>query len=83
MCCGRNKRTSQFTSSHHVANPGTQINTAVPFGSRFQYVGATAVTIVGPMTGARYRFERPGSELQVDPRDCPALSRLPVLKPVG
>jgi hypothetical protein len=70
-------------SSHHAASAGAPVNAAVPIGSKFQYVGATAVTIVGPMTGARYRFERPGSELQVDPRDCPALSRLPVLKPVG
>ncbi len=49
----------------------------------FQYLGKTALTVVGPVTGARYRFERPGSQLFVNPRDRAGLSRVPVLKALG
>ncbi|MET0341718.1 MAG: hypothetical protein ABW252_12005 [Polyangiales bacterium] len=56
---------------------------AVPrFEVRFAYVGATALTVVGPISGRRYRFERPFAQLAVDPRDRPGLARLPMLRAV-
>jgi hypothetical protein len=48
---------------------------------RFEYVGATAMTVMGPVTGALYRFERTGAMLAVDPRDAPALGQVPRLRP--
>jgi len=47
----------------------------------FEYVGATALTVIGPASGLRYRFERGGARLAVDPRDRAALERVPLLRP--
>jgi hypothetical protein len=52
-------------------------------GPEFEYTGATALTVVGPITGARYRFSRHGSRVHVDPRDSGALARVPVLRSVS
>ena len=46
----------------------------------FEYTGATALTATGPVSGRRYRFERPGARLQVDPRDRPGLAQVPSLR---
>jgi len=82
MCCGRNAKALQY-SPHRIAAFPVQGNIASQSGSVFQYLGRTALTVVGPITGARYRFERPGSQRHVDPRDRPGLLRVPVLKAVG
>jgi hypothetical protein len=44
-------------------------------GAVFEYVGESGLTAVSPVTGARYRFERPGARLAVDPRDATWLSQ--------
>jgi hypothetical protein len=46
----------------------------------FEYVGATALTVIGPASGLRYRFDRPGARLAVDPRDRLALEAVPLLR---
>lgn len=43
----------------------------------FEYVGATGMTVIGPATGRRYRFDRHGATLPVDRRDAPALNAVP------
>jgi hypothetical protein len=45
----------------------------------FRYTGATALTVVGPITGRRYRFIAPGAVLEVDSRDAPSLATVPHL----
>jgi len=65
------------------ATPHVTLATAPPPAkprALFEYVGATALTVVGPATGLRYRFERTGARLQVDPRDRAALEALPQLR---
>lgn len=47
----------------------------------FEYVGTTALTVYGPLTGVRYRFDQPGVRLTVDGRDATALSAVPNLRP--
>ena len=49
----------------------------------FEYVGRTALTVVGGVTGTQYRFAQPGSRLTVDRRDRDSLDALPMLKQVG
>ncbi|MCU0304137.1 MAG: hypothetical protein MUC56_08785 [Thermoanaerobaculales bacterium] len=49
----------------------------------FAYTGATALTVRGPVSGRLYRFDRTGARLAVDPRDRPALARVPHLREVG
>jgi hypothetical protein len=57
-----------------VANPGTVI---------FEYIGRTALSVVGRASGIEYRFDRPGTQLTVDGRDRDSLDLLPMLKQVG
>jgi hypothetical protein len=48
----------------------------------FEYCGATALTAVGPVTGRRYRFERPRARAAVDGRDAAGLAVVPHLRQV-
>lgn len=48
----------------------------------FAYKGSTAMTVRGPVSGRRYRFDRPGARLTIDPRDRPGLTRVPHLREV-
>lgn len=46
----------------------------------FEYVGKTGLTVVGPVTGRRYRFARPGAVLAVDKRDSSSMAGVPNLR---
>jgi hypothetical protein len=46
----------------------------------FKYLGLTGMTVIGPGTGKRYRFNGPGSTVEVDLRDRPSLAALPQLR---
>ena len=43
-------------------------------------VDQITVTVAGGATGRRYRFDRPGARVVVDPRDRPSLAALPQLR---
>jgi hypothetical protein len=49
---------------------------------RFEYVGATGMTAMGPVTGKRYRFQDYGSRVAVDLRDAPSMAGVPHLRRV-
>ncbi len=66
------------TAANRIAVSTAPINTVS--GATFEYMGKTAVTVVGPITGASYRFERTGSRLRVDSRDRAGLVQVPVLR---
>lgn len=63
------------TSSHAAPINGHVVNKPL-----FEYVGTTALTVIGPASGRRYRFERPGARVIVDPRDRAALEAVPQLR---
>lgn len=46
----------------------------------FEYVGRSALTVLGPSTGFRYRFDHPGARLPVEARDAFALQSVPLLR---
>jgi len=48
----------------------------------FEYVGQTGLTVFGSATNKKYRFEGPGSRVEVDPRDRPSLAKVPNLREV-
>jgi hypothetical protein len=48
-----------------------------------QYIGTTALTVIGAVTGARYRFDSPGATIAVDFRDLPSLQAVPNLRRVN
>jgi hypothetical protein len=80
MCCGRGSsqapggRMSAGRPLAPVANAG------IAKGARFEYVGRTALTVVSPYTGKRYRFPAPGSSLEVDVRDQSWITFVPQLR---
>jgi hypothetical protein len=53
------------------------------FAVTFEYVGASALTVVGPVSGRRYRFAHGGARMTIDPRDRPGLARVPRLRQVA
>ncbi|MGH9361734.1 MAG: hypothetical protein ACRD2T_07435 [Thermoanaerobaculia bacterium] len=71
MCCG--KQRGQFVRSPR---------SAVPERHFFRYVGRTAITVAGPVSGKYYRFPAPGATVEADPRDAPSLERVPQLRRV-
>jgi hypothetical protein len=87
MCCGANRtvlpqtRASTRTGSEvrSAPAPSTVPRTNVAY---FEYTGRTAMTVLGPISGLRYRFPSPGSRVAVDLRDRARLADIPNLSPV-
>ena len=86
-CCGRDRTTYPRTSPGPapLASSGSaKVSTAAPppprSGLSFEYVGATGMTVQGPVTGRIYRFDHPGARLTVDPRDAAAVAAVPHLR---
>lgn len=74
-CCGEKRnRWSRLTGERTVERPRDLSQPAL-----FEYTGGTALTVTGPYSGTTYRFEAPGSQVQIDGRDAGALSGIPVL----
>ena len=81
-CC--NKKSAQFQGQ---GAPSTQLRPPVPLYRQpapqrrvvFKYNGGTALTVVGPVSGKRYRFDGPGARVEVDPRDRRSLIAVPNL----
>jgi len=76
-CCGQ--RRGQMATGGAIAAAAKR----APPGSRvalYQYTGMTAMTVAGPLSGAKYRFAAPGAKVQVDPRDVAAMATLPNLR---
>jgi hypothetical protein len=63
--------------------PGSESPQVSYHATAFQYVGATALTVRGPISGKTYRFAKTGNSMVVDERDAPyfgavdSLRRLP------
>jgi hypothetical protein len=72
---------------HRAATGALPASAPAPVAPRakplFEYVGRTALTVIGPASGLRYRFGSPGARLAVDPRDRAALAAVPQLKACG
>ena len=82
-CCGQKRR------RFHERVPGQTLEvseftpTEAPGGSTFfEYLGGTAMTVVGPVTGRRYRFGWSGARVAVDLKDARALRAVPNLRRV-
>jgi hypothetical protein len=96
MCCGKKRQQLRASSSPLRTARGSQpLNRSAASGPTssapetapassvyFEYFGKTGLTIVSPVTGRRYRFDRPGDQLAVDARDHSLLLYVPNLKPV-
>jgi hypothetical protein len=49
-------------------------------GPVFEYIGATALTVFGVVSGARYRFAHAGARVAVHGQDADAMATLPNLR---
>jgi hypothetical protein len=95
MCnCGK-KRSSLNISVRSVASPPAQVKsqqgvvvrseTALTTANQtilFQYIGNTALSIIGRVTRKSYRFSFPGDVKPVSVVDAPDMKAVPVLKMV-
>jgi hypothetical protein len=85
MCNCLSTRRAGIAAGPLVA-PGQRLS---PPGARprdqalFEYLGATGLTVIGPASGRRYRFEGRGAQVAVDGRDGAALDTVPHRRPAG
>ena len=88
MCCGHQRASyrsnrSSGRSPDPSANRRAPLRQPPPWSDRYRYVGATALSVRGPISGRLYRFESPGAVLVVDRRDARSLAGVPGLQPAG
>lgn len=83
-CCGKH-RTAGAAPPPRVptATAASPAQPARQISAFFEYVGRTGLTVVGPVSGRRYRFDAPSSRQPVDPVDKPSLARVPHLRQVA
>ena len=65
------------------ATDGGRDRSSVTFVVQFEYTGRTGLTVIGAVSGRRYRFDESGARVIVDPRDRPSLARVPKLRQVA
>jgi hypothetical protein len=72
-------QTNTQATQPNVGTPTVQ-RTSVAY---FEYTGRTAMTVIGPVSGVRYRFDAPGSRIAVDLRDRKTVAAIPQLVQVS
>lgn len=86
-CCGKQRQqfqgAIQLPRTHDPAER-RKLQTGVKryFVTYFEYLGKTGMTVVGPQTGKRYRFDHQGVIVAVDLKDRLSLSNIPQLRQV-
>jgi hypothetical protein len=84
-CCGQRNTSRYIGNVTSALPPSAGPPIAAPQGQRrllFEYAGSTALTVIGPVTGKRYRFAGPGARVEVDRHDRRSLAALSQLRQV-
>ena len=84
-CCGQKRSLINVVRSTAGANAEAGISatrTKPDSHAYFQYVGGTALTVLGPVSGKRYRFAERGAIVAVDVRDRRSLATVSLLRQV-
>jgi hypothetical protein len=87
-CCGQNRQQMRIqpTAVRQPDNPakvaGSEESLIHQQGTKFQYVGETALTAIGLPSRRLYRFAHPGAVVLVDPRDIASLAAVPNLRQI-
>ena len=83
-CCGQQKSNLGYGNQSVQSRGATRTGSrpALRYSIYFEYVGQTGLTVYGAATNKKYRFDRTGSRIEVDPRDRPSLSKVPNLREV-
>jgi hypothetical protein len=86
MCCGRDRAQLRTTTSPGARPANRPMNAPVQRDSQarvpFVYAGKNGMTVTGPVSGIQYRFDHPGSRVDVDARDRVLLASLRQLRQV-
>lgn len=83
-CCGNGSNGSRPAGP--PLHKGAASPAPLPYsqtGVCFEYVGATALTVIGPISGRRYRFQHPRARVMVHPADRYALATIAQLRLVS
>lgn len=83
MCCGAKRNIPAARGVQRPAAPVTAKPLEQTVFVQFEYTGPTKLTVISPITGARYHFDSPGARLTVDPRDQSMMTYVPGLRPLG
>ncbi len=86
-CCGKKREQFHGAAQTRQALEPAQSTTAQLRPTRyavvyFEYLGATGLTVLGPITGKRYRFNGHGARVAVDLRDRPSMAAVPNLRQI-
>ena len=77
-CCGGGRSRNPITLPRTGAvAPASNVR---PTLAVFRYEGDQTLTVVGRVTGTKYRFAGPGSEVAVDIRDRTSVRQVPRLR---
>ena len=81
-CCGQTRQRLWDIDSHRQMLGPSPAQKRTPLRSLvyFEYVGKTGLTVIGPITGKRYRCPKPGAKIAVDSNDAPFLTTIPRLR---
>jgi len=83
MCCGKNRTQLMKAPAIPKTRPATAVAPQkLPSTISFVYIGNTAITVTGPISGLDYRFERPGARVEVDWRDRILLASIRQLRQI-
>lgn len=85
MCnCGRQRQNLAPAPGRRTSSERQRVrlpSAGLPaVGLVFEYVGATALTVFGAVSGVRYRFIHAGARVAVDARDADAMRTVPNLR---
>jgi hypothetical protein len=78
-CCGRRLAGPQAHSQTLDSRPSPAPR-VVPGDPLFEYIGASSLTVTGPITGRRYHFEATGARQAVNRHDAASLPHIPTLR---
>jgi len=87
-CCGKNRERYMTRTQGGTGEPVSQGNgfrrlrAEAPVTVVFQYVGRSGLTVRGPFSGKRYRFDSHGARVAIDARDAASMAAVPNLEKV-
>lgn len=84
-CCGGKRRAFRNPSVPASPAPGARAaayRPPAPAAVFYEYLGEKVLTVIGSVSGRRYRFAAPGAVVAVDGRDSPAVDAVPGLRRV-
>jgi hypothetical protein len=77
-CCGKKREVWRGEAQRTPLMPANRAPAVY-----FRYVGNSALTVVGPVTGRVYTFSGRGAAAAADPRDAPSIAAVPLLVQVS